>query len=111
MIEPARTWRLLLERQHLDHEISEHPEVYVSLAETWTNITVRYMVPARQRRRWASELILAVAEEISRETHTEKILSGYPRARIELTPRAGRRSNERSDRPEADPAGPAGESH
>ena len=61
MREPAAEYQQLLQREHLSHDVHQAPEVYLSLAESWTNCTVRYLVPLRERRTWSSDLILAVS--------------------------------------------------
>lgn len=58
--------------------------MYFALADAWTNATVRYLVPARERRRWASELILAVNAELARPEHAQRVRPSMPRAQVEL---------------------------
>lgn len=79
MQEPAEQYRQLLERAKLNFDVEEEPSVFVAPADSWTNFTVRYLVPARARRRWASKLYVAVSKEISRPEHAGKITPAYPR--------------------------------
>jgi hypothetical protein len=58
--------------------VEDKPQVYLSLADAWTNCTVRYLVPVRERRRWSTALILALSAEQTRPEHQGRILSGYP---------------------------------
>jgi small conductance mechanosensitive channel len=82
MRQPAAEYRRLLKREQLAFEVEPEPQVYLSLAEAWTNCTVRYLVPVRQRRRWASELIQVISTEIARPEHQNRIIEGYPRREI-----------------------------
>ncbi|ADJ28835.1 MscS Mechanosensitive ion channel [Nitrosococcus watsonii C-113] len=84
MRQPIAEYRRLLERERLAFDVEAEPQVYLSLAEAWTNCTIRYLVPVRQRRRWASELILALSIELLRPEHKDRIIGGYPRREIDL---------------------------
>ncbi|WP_240761739.1 mechanosensitive ion channel family protein [Nitrosococcus wardiae] len=84
MRKPAAEYRRLLERERLAFDVEDEPQVYFSLAEAWTNCTIRYLVPVRQRRRWASELILALSIETARPEHQDRIIGGYPRREVDL---------------------------
>jgi small-conductance mechanosensitive channel len=84
MIEPARQYRAVLQLAGLDYEVAEEPEVFVSLDDSWTNMTVRYLVAARERRRWKSRLSKAAMEAYTADEHAEKILSVFPRRQIQI---------------------------
>jgi small-conductance mechanosensitive channel len=84
MAEPAARYRALLDRARLGYEIAAEPQVYVSPTDAFTNVTIRYLVPARQRRAWASRLVLALAGESARAEHHGRILAGYPRTQVDL---------------------------
>lgn len=84
MIQPAEEYRRLLEQARLTFDVAEQPQVFVSQAESWTNCTVRYLVPARERRRWSSALVLALSQEMAKEEHAGKIVDGYPRTEVQL---------------------------
>jgi len=81
---PAQQYRQLLQRARLAFEIEEDPKAFLSLADAWTDCTVRYLVPARARRRWASDLVLALSEEASKPEHRGRIISAYPRQEVRL---------------------------
>jgi small-conductance mechanosensitive channel len=81
---PAENYRALLEAAELAFDVEKEPQVYLSLEDAWTNITVRYLVPARERRRWTSALLLAISTEVGREEHREKIIPAYPVTRVDL---------------------------
>jgi small conductance mechanosensitive channel len=84
MTEPAREYQQLLQRARLAFDVDEEPKVFVSLADAWADCTVRYLVPARARRRWASELSVALSVEAARPEHQGRIISGYPRQELRL---------------------------
>ena len=88
MTDPVARYRSLLRRERLDYDIEDVPQVYLSLAESWTDITVRYLVAARQRRHWSSELILAIETEIAKPLHRGRIVSAYPVRRLADAPPA-----------------------
>ncbi len=80
---PVQTYREMLDAARLAFDVSEEPQVYLSLADAWTDITVRYLVPARERRRWASALTLALANETAKPEHRGRIIPSYPVTRVE----------------------------
>jgi len=84
MDEPARRYRELLARASLAFDVAEKPQVFLSLADAWTNCTLRYLVPARERRRWASKLILAITEESEKAEHAGRFILAYPRTEVFL---------------------------
>jgi len=86
MNEPAARYRALLDRARLDYDVAAEPQVYVSPTDAFTNITIRYLVPARQCRAWASRLVLALAGESARAEHQGRIRAGYPRTQVDLDP-------------------------
>jgi small conductance mechanosensitive channel len=83
MAEPVTRYRDLLERRGLAFDVLPEPKVFASLSESWTNLTVRYLVHARQRRLWASELTVAVAQEFGLPEHSGRIIPSYPRAQVQ----------------------------
>lgn len=84
MAEPAREYARLLERAKLHGDVAAEPQVYVSFTDSWTNLTVRYLVPARERRKWSSALALALQQELAKPEHRGRILPSYPVTRVEL---------------------------
>jgi small conductance mechanosensitive channel len=84
MVEPAQHYRQLLERAKLTFEVDEKPRVFLTQSDAWTNCTVRYLVPARARRRWSTKLLLALLEEVSRPDYTGRIIPAYPRTEVRL---------------------------
>ena len=84
MAAAAERYQALLQRERLAFEVDEIPRVYFTLADSWTTCTIRYLVPVRTRRRWASALILAVSEAIARPDHRLRIIAVYPRTEVLL---------------------------
>jgi small conductance mechanosensitive channel len=88
MEQPAAHYRSLLDAAGLGFDVSTEPQVYVSLTDAWTNLTVRYLVDARERRRWASELIERLTCELARAEHAGRIQPSSPRVGVRLLDRA-----------------------
>ena len=82
MTEPIRRYRRLLQRERLDYDIADQPQVYVSLAESWTNVTVRYLVAARERRKWSSTLLIEIGAALADPQHGGRVVPAYPVRRI-----------------------------
>ena len=84
MRQPAERYADLLRRSHLAYEIATEPQLYASPTDSWMNITVRYLVPARERRAWASRLHLAIGARLAESPYREKIRTSYPRMEIAM---------------------------
>src|SRR5690606_27618499 len=69
MVEPARRYRELLLREGLVTDVAETPEVYAALTDWGANLTIRYLVDARQKRRWKSELVIRANRELNAAEH------------------------------------------
>lgn len=87
MTAPAQHYEALLQRASLAFDVPTVPTVFVSNQDAWTNCTIRYLVPARERRRRSSELTLAIAVETGKPEHRDRIRTGYPRQILELLPK------------------------
>jgi hypothetical protein len=81
---PVETYRALLDREGLGYDVEEEPQVYLTPADAWTNLTIRYLVPARERRRWASALHLELTETFALPEHAGRIGPAYPVTRVDL---------------------------
>lgn len=84
MAGPAQGYRVLLERVGLESSVADAPQVYVSLTDWGTNLTVRYLVGAREKRRWKSELAIRVLQELNKPEHAGRISPVYPRQQVQL---------------------------
>ncbi len=81
---PASQYREMLQRMGLPWDVATEPQVYLSLTDAWTVLTVRYLVGARERRMWSSRLIEIMSTELARPEHAGRIQAGYPRTNVRL---------------------------
>lgn len=84
MAGPVATYRALLEAEGLGFDIGDEPQVYVSQTDSWTDITVRYLVGARERRTWSSTLLVEINAELAKPEHRERVVGAYPVTRVDL---------------------------
>lgn len=91
MAEAAAQYESLLRQARLAFNVVREPQVFLSLTDSWTDCTIRYLVHARERRRWSTDLILALTAETAKLEHADRILPAYPRSEISL--RRERKSN------------------
>ncbi|QRK04760.1 mechanosensitive ion channel [Archangium violaceum] len=84
MAGPARQYETLLREARLETSVADRPEVYVSLADAWTNVTIRYLVHARQRRKWKSLLAERVMVELCQPVHAGRIIPVLPRQQVQF---------------------------
>lgn len=87
MREAVQTYQALLRSEHLDFDVDPLPRVYLSLADAWTDCTLRYLVPVRTRRSWASRLVLQVGRELADPAHAGRLVGAYPRTEVRLRER------------------------
>ena len=107
MAGPARAYEALLRQARLEGDVADVPEVFVSLSESWTNISIRYLVHARQRRKWKSLLAERVMVELNQPAHTGSIIPVLPRQQVQFLGADGRPTDVpmRRRRGETGPAG------
>ncbi len=86
---PAADYQALLMSKNLDFDIAVEPQVFVTAADEWTNLTIRYLIPARARRHWASELLLAVNDALAEPDNAARIFTSYPRRQVQVLPLDG----------------------
>ncbi len=84
MIAPARSYGQLLKKAGLDDDTPEKPQVFLSMEDSWSNITIRYLVGARERRKWKSELSFRVTQELNKEVYINRIIPVYPRQQLQF---------------------------
>lgn len=92
----AEQYAALLERGHLAWDVATRPEVYVAARDSWTDLTIRYLVPAREMRKWSSHLLMAVNEALADPAVSEAVHTGYPRSQIQSLPGPGWAPGERT---------------
>jgi small conductance mechanosensitive channel len=83
MLERAEQYRAILGASRLDFEIAEEPQLFFSPAESWIDVTVRYIVDARRRRVVVSDLTIALFRELNRPEHAGRLRTGHPRMVLE----------------------------
>lgn len=82
MEDAVQQYERLLRSHRLSFDVDEIPRVYLSSAESWIDCTLRYLVPVRTRRSWASTLTLEISRELARPEHAERVVTAYPRREI-----------------------------
>ena len=90
MAGPAHEYEALLRKARLETAVADKPEVDVSLADSWTNVTIRYLVHARERRKWKSLLAERVMVEINQPAHAGRLIPVLPRQQVQLLGADGR---------------------
>jgi small-conductance mechanosensitive channel len=90
MAEPARRYTEILLEAGLETSVPESPQVFMAMNESWTDLTIRYLVHARQRRTWKSELTVQVMEELKKPLHAGRLLPVYPRRQVQFIDAGGR---------------------
>ena len=81
---PIQSYRSMLASAGLAFDVATEPQVYLAPTDAWMNITVRYLVPARERRKWASALQLELSERLSEKAQQGRVIGAYPVTRVEL---------------------------
>lgn len=84
MAEPAARYGRILAAAGLPDDVADEPVVYFSATDWGVNLTIRYLVGARERRKWKSELVARITEEFGRDEHAGKIIGVYPRQQLQL---------------------------
>ncbi|GAB3193895.1 hypothetical protein GCM10027293_00860 [Pontibacter aydingkolensis] len=84
MVTPARNYAKLLKRAGLGENVADKPQVFISMEDSWTNVTIRYLVGARERRKWKSELTKRIIEEANKPEYLKKIIPVYPRQQVQF---------------------------
>lgn len=84
MKEPAHKYHGILLRAGLQDPVPEKPQVFISIDESWTNVVIRYLVGARERRKWKSELSVLLMEELNKAEYAEKIIPVYTRQQLQF---------------------------
>ncbi|WKN33221.1 mechanosensitive ion channel [Porifericola rhodea] len=79
MHQPAKEYAATLKRANIEEEVAEKPQLFVSATDSWTNITIRYLVAAKTRRKWKSELQIAISKELNLDKYQKKIIPAYIR--------------------------------
>jgi small-conductance mechanosensitive channel len=90
MREPALEYERILTQQKLPiAAVTTRPEVFFSMMDSWTNVTVRYLVQARTRRVWKSQLVERYLAALNDPAHASKIIPVYERRQLQLITSGG----------------------
>ncbi len=89
MRKPAENYSEILQRAGFTDEVPVIPEVFISASDSWTNVIIRYLVDARKRRKWKTELLLKVTAELNKPEYKGKIIPVYPRQQIQIIDSGG----------------------
>ena len=79
MVAPIGEYREILKRSNLDYNLSDRPEVYLTFSDSWANLHLRYLVPARQRRGTKTAISEKLLAEFARPENADRIKPCYPR--------------------------------
>jgi small-conductance mechanosensitive channel len=90
MVEPARRYCEILRKAGLETAIAEEPQVFLATSESWTEVVIRYLVHARERRKWKSELTLRIMAELRKSGHAGRLIGAYPRRQLQVIDPGGR---------------------
>jgi small-conductance mechanosensitive channel len=90
MAEPAQQYRVILQRAGLAEPVPDKPQVFAASTESWTDISIRYLVPARERRKWKSELLVRTNEVLAHPENARRVLPAYPRRQVQPVSPDGR---------------------
>jgi small conductance mechanosensitive channel len=82
----AEEYARLLDRAGLAWDVAVRPQVFASAGESWTDLTIRYVVPAREMRKWASRLLLAVDRALAAPDVASRVFQAYPRRQMQSLP-------------------------
>lgn len=82
----ADEYAALLERARLAGDMSTRPQVFASTRDFGVDLTIRYLVPAREMRRWASQLLLAVHGALAEPDVARHVSQPVPRVQMHAAP-------------------------
>jgi small-conductance mechanosensitive channel len=79
MVEPINHYWKILRRSNLDDNISDAPEIYLTFADSWVNLHLRFLVSVRGKRSVHSSILEAVLKASSRPESAGRIKPVYRR--------------------------------
>jgi small-conductance mechanosensitive channel len=89
MVDPIRRYREILKKSRLDYRISEEPEVFITFEDSWVNLNLRYLVPARERRGTKNAILEGIFAEFAKPENAARIKPVYPRSQIQQIDKSG----------------------
>jgi small-conductance mechanosensitive channel len=89
MADPIRRYKEILKKSKLDYGISEEPEVFITFEDSWVNLNLRYLVPARERRGTKNAILEGIFSEFAKPENAARIKPVYPRSQIQQIDKSG----------------------
>lgn len=90
MKNPAKEYERILRKAGIEQKVADQPQIFLASQASGIDVIVRYLVPARERRKWKSELAFRLTTELNKPEHKDKILTVYPRHQVQLITPTGR---------------------
>jgi small-conductance mechanosensitive channel len=87
---PIQQYANILQRAGLPSDLPDAPQVYASPGESWIDITIRYLVGARERRQWKTNLFIHIEEVLAQDENMKSIYPVYPRHQVQLITEQGK---------------------
>lgn len=84
MKKPILQYTRILQKAGLPSDLPTTPQVYSSPGKSWVDLTIRYLVGARERRVWKTKLFLHISEVLAQKENKESIFPVYPRYQVQL---------------------------
>ncbi|MFW5658320.1 MAG: mechanosensitive ion channel family protein [Bacteroidota bacterium] len=84
MKKPILQYSNILQKAGLPSNLPSTPQVYLSPGDSWIDITIRYLVDARERRQWKSDLFLYIYKILAVEENNKNIFPVYPRYQVQF---------------------------
>ena len=100
MREPALSYEALLRKEGLESTVPAEPQVFVRMSDWAAEITLRYLVGAREKRAWASRLTLEMHRALGREEVAARVKAVYPRQQVQMVDAWGEVTAERDSEPD-----------
>ncbi|MFW5687860.1 MAG: mechanosensitive ion channel protein MscS, partial [Bacteroidota bacterium] len=89
MKQPLLQYEKILQKANLSSDLADAPQVYILPGDFWIDLTIRYLVGARERRKWKTKLFLHIIEILSLEENKKAIFPVYPRYQVQLISEQG----------------------
>jgi small-conductance mechanosensitive channel len=90
MKNPILQYITILQNAGLPADLPDAPQVYILSGESWIDVTIRYLVGARERRKWKTSLLLHIEEVLAQEENKKRIYPVYPRHQVQLITEQGK---------------------
>ncbi len=81
---PAKSYQALLRHEGLETSVATEPTVFLAITDWGANISLRYMVEAREKRIWSTRLAQRVTMELNSPEHRARIKPVYPRHQVQI---------------------------